>query len=97
MAQFNHSDLSRQNQDALVTFLRTDTEVAATFCDLAKSTKDLASRNMLWNDVRRAVAVIRRLSVRITDAEIRAEIERKCAGLEGCLPSQVITRAEADS
>ena len=96
MAQLNYSDLSRQTQDALINFLRTDTEVAATFCDLAKATKDLGARKMLWNDVRKAVAAIRRLSLKVTDSEIRGEIERKCAGLEDRLSSQLTTHAETD-
>jgi|GEM_PF-5946172 len=93
MTQPNYSDLSSQTQDALVRFLRTDADVAATFCDVAKTTKNPGARNMLWNDVRKAVAAIRRLSLKVTDAEIRAEIEHKCAVLEKCLSQQPTARS----
>jgi hypothetical protein len=67
-------DLKRQNEEALVQFLRTELQLASTFCQIAGSTRDEEHRAKLLNDIRKVMETVQRFEARITDPAIRKEL-----------------------
>ena len=77
------SELRRQTQENLITFLRTDAKLASPFCKIAESTEDPEHRAKLLRDVKMAVNAIRYFGERITDPAICAELNNEADRLDG--------------
>ncbi len=64
-----------------MTFLRVETELAATFFDMVQRTRNQEHREQLMGDIRKIVDALRHFKVQIADDSVRADIIERADGL----------------
>jgi hypothetical protein len=84
MYESDFTDLQREGQQNLLSFLRIDRDVAGTFLDLAAATS-AEHRRQLVQKVRSVIGTVRRFAPRIVNSVARREIQEEADQLEKLL------------
>ena len=79
-------NLQQQTQENLITFLRIEVDLAATFRSMLanRSPKD---RVRLLGQIRKVVGALRQFEPRVTDRAVRSELNKEAAKLDEFLAS----------
>ncbi len=67
-------ELKQRSEDNLISFLRTEAELAATYCDMATFAKNQEHRTQLMGDIQKIVNALRHFGGWVEDRSIRADI-----------------------
>ena len=76
------SDLIRKTQDSLVPFLRIELELAGSYCEMARRTKNPEHKAKLLKHAFKAVEAIHHFQARVEDQTIREDLLKQAAKLE---------------
>ena len=76
------ADLQRQQQENLQNFLSIELDLAMTFCEMAKTSRNPERRAELHRNVQDAIEAIQHFAGRIQDTAIRKDILNRAKDLE---------------